>query len=224
MLHHSATDVRRWRNLRLARERSFDSGRNGAVQQFHDAVREAGVVGGVGDHDDGGARGVEVAEEVHDVETVVAVEVAGGLVAEDELRVGDDRAGHGDTLLLPAGELLRIVARPVDDAHALQHLVDFRLALRLAESEIAQRQLHVFENVHVVDKVEALEDETDDPTPKLQPVFLAQGGDLPPVEPVVARVGGIEESEDVEQGGLTATGRAHHGYEFALPDLQIYSL
>ena len=95
-------------------------------------MREAGVVGAVGDHDDGGAGGVEVAEEVHDVEAVVAVEVAGGLVAEDELRVGDDRAGHGDTLLLSAGELLRVVARPVDDAHALQHFVDFRPPLRLA--------------------------------------------------------------------------------------------
>ena len=64
-------------------------------------MREPSVVGGVGDHDDGGASDVEVAEEVHDVEAVVAVEIAGGFVAEDELRVGDDRPGHGDTLLLP---------------------------------------------------------------------------------------------------------------------------
>ncbi len=185
---------------------------------------EPGIVGAVGYHDDGGASGVEVAEQVHDVETVVAVEVAGGLVAEDELRVGDDRAGHGDTLLLPAGELLRIVARPVDDAHALQHLVDLRPPLRLAEPEVAQRQLHVLEDVHVVDEVETLEHEADDAAPQLQPVFLAQGGDIPAVEPVAARVRGVEESEDVEQGGLAATGRAHHGYELALPDLQVYSL
>ena len=187
-------------------------------------MREAGVVGAVGDHDDGGAGGVEVAEQVHDVEAVVAVEVAGGLVAEDELRVGDDRPGNGHALLLPAGELLRIVARPVDDAHALQHLVDLLPTLRLAEAEVAQRQLHVLEDVHVVDEVEALEHEADDPAPQLQAVFLAQGGDIPAVEPVATRVGGVEESEDVEQGGLAAAGRAHHGYEFALPDRHVHIL
>ena len=187
-------------------------------------MREAGVVGAVGDHDDGGAGGVEVAEQVHDVKAVVAVEVASGLVAEDELRVGDDRAGHGDTLLLPTGELLRIVARPVDDAHAVQHLVDLRLALRLAEAEIAQRQLHVLENVHVVNEVEALKHEADDAAPQRQTVALAQAAHVATVEEIAARVGGVEEAEDVEQGGLAATGRAHYGYELALPDLHIYLL
>ena len=182
-------------------------------------MREPGVVGGVGDHDDGGAGGVEVAEEVHDVEAVVAVEIAGRLVAEDELWVGNHGASHGDALLLPAGELLRVVAGPMDDAHTLQHLVDLRFALRLAEAEVAQRQLHVLEDVHVINQVEALEDEADDPAPQFQTVFLAQGGDLSSVEEITARVGGVEEAEDVEQCRLAATGRAHYGYEFALPDL-----
>ena len=175
-------------------------------------MRKTRVVGGVGDHDDGGAGGVQVAEEVHDVEAVLTVEVAGGLVAEDELRVGDHGTGDGDALLLTAGELLRIVARPVDHVHALQHLVDLRLALRLAEPDVAQRQLHVLEDVHVIDEVEALEHEADDPATELQTVALTQSGDFPTVEPVSTRVGGVEESEDVEQRGLDASGRARNGY------------
>ena len=155
---------------------------------------EAGVVGGVGDHDDGGAGSVEVAKEVHDVEAVLAIEIAGGLVTEDELRVGDHGAGHGDALLLSAGELLRVVGGAVDDVHPLQHFVDLRLALRFAEADVAQRQLHVLEDVHVIDEVEALEHEADDAAPQFQSVALAQGGDLPAVEPVTACVGGVEES------------------------------
>ncbi len=187
-------------------------------------MREAGVVGGVGDHDDGGAGGVEVAEEMHHVKAVLAVEVAGGLVAEDELWVGNHGTGHGDALLLTAGELLRIVTRPVNHVHALQHLVDLRLALRLAEPDVAQRQLHVLEDVHVIDEIEALEHEADDTATELQPVALTQGGDFATVEPVTARVGGVEESEDVEQGCFAASGRARNGYELALPDLHIHVL
>ena len=185
---------------------------------------EAGVVGGVGDHDDGGAGGIEVAEEVHDVEAVLAVEVAGWFVAEDELRVGDHGASHGDALLLSAGELLWVVGGAVDDVHPLQHFVDLRFAFRFAEADVAQRQFHVFEDVHVVDEVEALEHEADDAATQFQAVALAQGGDLPAVEPVTACVGGVEESEDVEQRGLAASGRARNGYEFALPDLHIHVL
>ena len=96
--------------------------------------------------------------------------------------------------------------------------------LRLAEAEVAQRQLHVLENVHVVDEVEALKHEADDPAPQLQPVALFQSAHVAAVKEIAARVGGVEEAEDVEQGRLAATGRAHHGYELALPDLQVYSL
>ena len=43
----------------------------------------------------------------------IAVEVAGGLVGDDERRVGDDGAGDGDALLLAAGEFERIVLHAV---------------------------------------------------------------------------------------------------------------
>jgi hypothetical protein len=45
---------------------------------------------------------VEVAEEVHDLVGVGAVQVAGGLVAPDDGRLVDQRASDGDALALSA--------------------------------------------------------------------------------------------------------------------------
>ena len=45
------------------------------------------------------------------------VEVAGGLVGEDQLRVGDQGPRHRDALLLAAGQLAGAVVDPVGEAH-----------------------------------------------------------------------------------------------------------
>ena len=48
---------------------------------------------------------------VEDLGAGAGVEVAGGLVGEDDLRLAGQRPGHGDPLLLAAGELARAVLR-----------------------------------------------------------------------------------------------------------------
>ena len=57
------------------------------VEEVDGALSAGGVFLGVCHHDDGGAFGVEFLEELHDLLSVLGVEVAGGLVGEDELRV-----------------------------------------------------------------------------------------------------------------------------------------
>ena len=47
------------------------------------------------------------------------VEVAGGLVGQDDRRGADERAGDGDALALAAGELGRVVVEAVVEADAL---------------------------------------------------------------------------------------------------------
>jgi hypothetical protein len=83
------------------------------VGEEHDAV---GVGGGdrvVGDHHDGLlVRAHRVAQEAQDLRPRPGVEVAGGLVGEDDLRARDQRPGDRDPLLLPAGELRRPVPEP----------------------------------------------------------------------------------------------------------------
>src|SRR5207237_1134303 len=59
----------------------------------------------------------EAVQEIQDLVRALAVEVAGGLVAEQKRRIGHDRARDADALLLSAGVLSRIVLHPVAQPH-----------------------------------------------------------------------------------------------------------
>ena len=54
-----------------------------------------------------------LAHEGEDLGAGAAVEVAGGLVGEDDLGLAGQGPGHGDPLLLAAGELARAVLQAV---------------------------------------------------------------------------------------------------------------
>src|SRR4051794_22562222 len=82
---------------------------------FHDATveemnRAIGVLGKtsiVRDHADRRAAIVQFLEQRHDRFTVARIEVARRFVREKNRRLARESARHGDTLLLPAGELTR---------------------------------------------------------------------------------------------------------------------
>lgn len=60
----------------------------------------------MGDHDDGGAAFVDLAEQVDDLKREIGVDVAGGLVRDDERGVVDERARERDALLFAARQVL----------------------------------------------------------------------------------------------------------------------
>ena len=71
------------------------------------------------------------------------VEVAGGLVAEDDLGPGGEGPGNGDPLLLSAGELARAVTEAVLEADGGDHQVEpVRVGLAAGER---RRQRDVLE-------------------------------------------------------------------------------
>ena len=67
----------------------------------------------VGDHDDRGAGGVQLLEQVEDGLPGGLVEVAGGLVGQHDRRSPDQGAGDRDPLPLPARDLGRPRVQPV---------------------------------------------------------------------------------------------------------------
>ena len=94
-----------------------------AGPKVQDAVhpgRELGIVGG--DERREAGRAHEVEQHREDPVRRLGVEVAGGLVGEEERRPVDQRAGDGDALLLAAGELGRAVVEAVAEADAGQEL------------------------------------------------------------------------------------------------------
>ena len=66
-------------------------------------VDDGGVVRG---HDHGGPGPVDAVEHLHDADRGGRVDVAGGLVGQQDHRPVDERAGHRDPLLLAAGQLV----------------------------------------------------------------------------------------------------------------------
>src|SRR6202023_968605 len=87
------------------------------------------------------------------------VEVAGRLVGEDQVRIGDQRAGDGDALLLSSGEL----HGPVVDAVAKANLVE-RLQRKVApigSVSVQKRELDVPPRGELRQQLKLLEDKTD---------------------------------------------------------------
>ena len=105
---------------------------------------------------------VEVGQQFHDLDRALAVEIAGRLVGEQHVGLGDDRAGDGDALLLAARQLGRGMVPPVGrgrPCRARPWPCSRRVALVLAAIE--QRQLDILERGGAREQVEALEDEAE---------------------------------------------------------------
>ena len=100
-----------------------------AVLDFDDAVGVVGDVAVVRYQNDGVAFLVQFAKDFHHFFAAVAVERAGGFVGEDDLSAVHQRAGDGDALLLPAGELRGLVFGAVAEAKSGQKRLGARFAL-----------------------------------------------------------------------------------------------
>ena len=91
-----------------------------------DADGPPGVMGHariVRDENDGDPIGlVELLEHLEYLLARMRIEVPRGLIRKEHLGTVDERSRYGDTLLLPAGELGRLMMGPVGQAHFFEHL------------------------------------------------------------------------------------------------------
>ena len=192
-----------------------------AVAEDDFASALVGEDGVMGDHDDGVSLGVEVVEDLHDFAAGGGVEVAGGLVGEEDVGLADEGAGDGDALELAAGELLGVVSEPSAESEALGVVAGEPSPFGLGDAAVDEWEGDVVDDVEVVEEVEGLEDEAD--------VFVAEEG-----ESAVAAVGhalavdfhdaaggDVEESEQVHEGGLAGAGAADDHDEFAGMDVEV---
>src|SRR5690349_19288619 len=143
--------------------------------------------------------------------TRIAVEVPGGLVGEEERRRVAERAGDGDALLLPAGQLIGKVMRAVGEADACEEITSAgRGATVAAELE---GNLDVLERGEGGDQLEALEDEADLRPAKLRSLIFRQARQVGAVEQHRAAGGNIKAREESEQRGLAAPRWSNDGDE-----------
>lgn len=195
-------------------------GADDTILQVHDA---GGVLLGqlrvVGDHDHQPVL-CHLLEQLHDLDAGLAVQRAGGLVRQQDIRIVDQRTGNGNALHLAAGHLAGVLMQLIAQPHLLQRLGGAALALCARDAGNGQGQLHIGQNGLMRDQVVALEHKADGVVAVGVPIAVGVlfGGD--PVDDKVTAVVPIQAADDVQQGGLTGAGGAQDGDEFAVAQVQ----
>ncbi len=154
------------------------------------------------------AAGVEVEEELVDGVAGGAVQIAGGLVGEDEGRLHDQGARQGDALLLAPGELARAVLEPVAESDLLEELLRLLLQGRAAHASDEAGHHDVLEGGELGEQVMELEDEADALVAECRELTARELGDVAALAGDRTRCGQVEGAEQVEQGALAGARRA----------------
>ena len=181
-------------------------------------VDDAAVVGG---HDHGRARAVDAVEQAHDADRGGRVEVAGGLVGQQDQRPVHERPGDRDPLLLATGELVGEVRRPSSTSPTSSRIAGtWDLTTWLGPADDLERERHVLEHGLVGEQLEVLEDAAD---------VAAQVRDLPAVELADVLAGDEDAAlgrvlllvEEADERRLARARRADQEDELALLDVDV---
>src|SRR5690606_24756675 len=169
----------------------------------HDEDLVGGLDGGeaVRDHE-GGAAAAEVLESVPDEGLALGVEAGGGLVEDEDARIGDDGARDGDALALAAGELDAALAD--DGVVAVVEALDELVAVRdagggadLFEGGAGACERDVLADGAVEEEV-VLEDDAELGAVVLEP----DGGEVLAVDEDAARERAVEGHDEVDERAL----------------------
>ena len=100
---------------------------NAAIDEMNHPLGICGHVRIMRDHDDGDARpGIELDQQFHHFPAARRIEIARGLVGEQDRRRGDDGPGDGHALLLPARQFAGGMALPAREPHRRQRFAGQR--------------------------------------------------------------------------------------------------
>ena len=129
----------------------------------------------------------------------VGVEIAGGLVGQDQARRVHHRARDGHALQLPARQLRRKApAQPVQ-AHVGQQFLD---ALRIGPPQQAQRQFHVLGHRQMRQHMEGLEHKAQPGPAQPRAAVVAECVQRGAVDEHLPAVGAVEPGNAVQQRRL----------------------
>src|SRR5439155_25828734 len=131
------------------------------VSQLNDAFAIRRVLLRVRHLHDGHAFIIELAKELHDFFALTGMQVSRGFIGEQKFRLGDDRPGNPDQLLLAAGKLAWVQIFFTDDPKAIEHVGHERGALAFTVAAIRQRYIEVLVNRQVIEQMILLKHEAD---------------------------------------------------------------
>ncbi len=131
------------------------------------------------------------------------------LVEQQHLGLDGQRAGEGDALLLPAGELIGVAAAEIGQLDEPQHLGDPRGDLRRRLARHLQAECDVVGYRHVGEQRVGLEYHAD------LALVGAQVGNVAAVDADAAGRRRLEAGDHAQRRGLAAAARPEEGYELA---------
>ncbi len=194
--------------------------RDVAVSEFDATACVAGDVHVMGDHEDGVAGFVELAENVDDDFFVCLVEVAGGLVSENEFGLIDERASDGDTLLFTTGKICGEMLEAITEADPLEGFDGLRF---VGDGVEILGEHDVFQRSEIRHEMKLLEDETDFFCTVADKFGFIQARDVLAVDDDAARSGRVEAAENIDERGFAGAGRAHEGNPFSGLNVEAYA-
>ena len=189
-----------------------------AVQHPDLARQLIGEARVVRDHEDGGAGGVELADELHDRCAGGAVEVPGRFVGEHDRRTPDEGPGDRHPLPLPSGELGGLERRAFGEADPFERLIRAPVPLGGGDAGVEQPVGDVLPHRGVLGQEELLEDEPDLPGPQQRQLAVAQPRRVDPADPDHAAAGPLQRPHDVQERGLARPGGPDDRHQLAPPD------
>jgi hypothetical protein len=152
---------------------------------------------------------IQLAEQCHDLFAGARVEVAGGLISQQQFWLINQGTSNGHALLLAAGNLVWTRAMVFAQSHFLQHYVGLQQTLGARYATIDKRQRDVVFKIGARQQIESLKHKTD--------YLIAQAGqfiaalvlNIASIQKIVAAAGHIEAAKDIHKGGFAGTGRSH---------------
>ena len=225
-------NVRNFRRSRLRQTMGRNFMRPPPLRHEHALVEMQRALGArrrvriVRHHDDGLALvAIERLQQIEDLVARLAIEVARRLVAEQQRRVGDDRARDADALLLAARELARIVVHPLAEADDRQRDLARACAARpsTASSAAAAARRSAPPSAPAAGCTTGRRSRCGARArPRARaPDSLSMRSPPTVIDPSRRRV---EPADQVEQRRLARAGRAHQREEISLGDIEVDAL
>ena len=172
------------------------------------------------DDDRDAERAVDLFEQREDGARGRRVERAGGLVAQQNLGVCRQRTGDRHALLLPAGQLGRIIVRPVGKADGFEQLARPFFRLRLFDARDLEREADVLQRRALLQQVKLLEDHAHRAA-RLEQLLFGEPAELLPVHRDRALGRLLQKVDAAHERAFARAGQADDAEDFAAVNLQI---
>ena len=189
-----------------------------------DGVAVVSHLGVVRHHDEGNAAGMaESAEIFHDQPAGALIQSACRFVGHEDARVIYHGSGNGHTLLLTARKTVARVMHARGEPNKLQRPDDAGPALGRRNLLINEREFDVLEDGGVIEKVAGLHDEAQVAAPEGGGLLAVESQDVLVHDGQRSGIRRVQESQNMEHGGLAAAGWSHDGHQLAGVNFQVHT-